>query len=276
MALMLGRAMRASPERRSAIERGFDRAASALAAIVAAARRSRVARAQGRHRIARRGSAQGAGGRGGQAGRISMIARSMPMSAASATLLERDGGGSFISRAPAQCFTRRLRLAPALGGGLCAAPLPTPATPRRRWKPVDIAWLQRVGSGVNSAELASYQKLGRSGFLDNQLSPSGDSALPPEIAAMIGSYEAVTTPLPVLAAQLRAAASATRCQGIFPDGDPQIAAKKALRIHGRDLAMQAQETTLLRLIYGTDQLNEQMVWLLMRWRGRGGFSARCR
>lgn len=142
---------------------------------------------------------------------------------------------------------------------LCAAAvLATPASAASgKLEPVDIAWLQRVGFGVNSAELASYQKLGRSGFLDNQLSPSGDGALPPEIAAMIGSYEAVTTPLPVLAAQLRDGRQAIKA---MPDGDPQIAAKKALRIHGRDLAMQAQQTTLLRLIYGTDQLNEQMVW----------------
>ena len=121
----------------------------------------------------------------------------------------------------------------------------------------DIAWLQRVGFGINSVELAEYQKLGRVAFLDQQLTPPRNVALPPEIANLISSYEAINTPLSTLAAQLRESRQAI---GAMPEGDPQIAAKKALRIHARELAMQAQQATLLRAIYGADQLNEQMVW----------------
>jgi uncharacterized protein (DUF1800 family) len=121
----------------------------------------------------------------------------------------------------------------------------------------DIAWLQRVGFGVNSAELSDYRKLGRVRFLDEQLADRRDNALPPEIASMIQGYEAINTPINQLVMQFRDGR-----QGIqaMPDGDGKIAAKKALRIHGRELATQAQQAELLRAIYGTDQLKEQMVW----------------
>ena len=121
----------------------------------------------------------------------------------------------------------------------------------------DIAWLQRVGFGIDSVELSDYRKLGRVRFLDEQLADHVGDTLPPDIAAMIKSYEAINTPLTELAAQFRDSRQSIQA---MPDGDAKIAAKKALRVHGRELAMEAQQTELLRAIYGTDQLKEQMVW----------------
>ena len=120
----------------------------------------------------------------------------------------------------------------------------------------DIAWLQRVGFGIDSAELSDYRKLGRIRFLDEQLTGRSDP-LPPEVAAMINSYQAINTPLAELATQFRDGRQAVLA---MPNGDGKTAAKKALRMHGRQLAMEAQQTELLRAIYGTDQLKEQMVW----------------
>ncbi len=121
----------------------------------------------------------------------------------------------------------------------------------------DIAWLQRIGFGIDSAELSDYRKLGRVRFLDDQLADRRSDALPPEVASMIQGYEAINTPISQLAIQFRDGR-----QGIqaMADGDGKVAAKKALRIHGRELATQAQQAELLRAIYGTDQLKEQMVW----------------
>jgi uncharacterized protein (DUF1800 family) len=121
----------------------------------------------------------------------------------------------------------------------------------------DIAWLQRIGFGIDSAELSDYRKLGRVGFLDEQLADRRDDALPPPIVSMIQNFDAIRTPLPTLAAQFREQRQTIQT---MPDGDAKTAAKKALRIHGRDLAVQAQQAELLRAVYGTDQLKEQMVW----------------
>ena len=161
---------------------------------------------------------------------------------------------------------------PSVLGALCALAVAPSHAAGGSLGPGDIAWLQRVGFGLDSTELANYRKLGRAAFLDQQLAPGG-AALPPKIAKLIGSYEAVTTPLPVLELQLRDSRREIRA---MPEGDPKIAAKKALRAHGRQLAMQAQQTTLLRAIYGTDQLNEQMVWFWLNhfsvYAAKGGVS----
>lgn len=150
---------------------------------------------------------------------------------------------------------RRAAVSSIFLGILCSlAAVPAQAA---KLAPDDIAWLQRVGFGIDSAELADYQKLGRVAFLDQQLAPQDSRTIPPEVASLIGSYDAINTPLATLAGQLREERQQIKA---MPEGDPQIAAKKALRRRGRELAMQAQQTTLLRAIYGTDQLNEQMVW----------------
>jgi uncharacterized protein (DUF1800 family) len=121
----------------------------------------------------------------------------------------------------------------------------------------DIAWLQRAGFGMDSAQVANYRQLGRSRFLDTQLADRGNDALPPPIAGLINGYEAINTPVAQLVAQMQ---EAQRRIKDMPDGDDQIAAKKALQKHGRELELQAQQTELLRAVYGSDQLKEQLVW----------------
>jgi uncharacterized protein (DUF1800 family) len=120
----------------------------------------------------------------------------------------------------------------------------------------DVAWLQRAGFGLDSAQLARYRELGRARFLDEQLA-ARDETLPPAVAALIGSYEAVRTPPAQLLAQFRAQQQQIRA---MPDGDAKAAARKALQQHGNELGVQAQEAELLRAVYGSDQLEEQMVW----------------
>lgn len=121
----------------------------------------------------------------------------------------------------------------------------------------DIAWLQRIGFGIDSAQVASYRELGRGRYLDRQLAASGSDALPAPVAGLIGSYEAINTPAAQLMTQLRDEQQRIRD---MPDGDGKVAAKKALQQHGQNLALQAQQTELLRAVYGTDQLKEQLTW----------------
>ena len=158
----------------------------------------------------------------------------------------------------AKAVTQLCKATPVLiASAICAlAAMPTLAA-EKPLGPDDIAWLQRVGFGINSAELSDYRKLGRVRFLDEQLADHGNDTLPPDIAAMIKSYEAINTPPSELATQFRDSRQSIQA---MPDGDPKTAAKKALRVHGRQLAMEAQQAELLRAIYGNDQLKEQMVW----------------
>jgi uncharacterized protein (DUF1800 family) len=161
-----------------------------------------------------------------------------------------------VSKTPNRLRKAALTLTAA--GFCCLTAAPTPAADGG--KPLsrdDIVWLQRIGFGIDSAELSDYRKLGRVRFFDEQLADRRDETLPPQIASMIQGFDAIRTPLPALVAQFRDERQTIQA---MPDGDAKIAAKKALRIHGRDLAVQAQQAELLHAIYGTDQLKEQMVW----------------
>ena len=124
-------------------------------------------------------------------------------------------------------------------------------------QPDDIAWLQRIGFGIDSAQLATYRNLGRARYLDQQLSAQHADNVPPPIAGLINSYEAISTPAAQLLAQARDAQARIKD---MPDGDEKVAAKQAQQKHGQELLVQAQQTTLLRAVYGSHPLKEQLVW----------------
>ena len=120
----------------------------------------------------------------------------------------------------------------------------------------DIAWLRRDGFGLDSATLARYRELGRTRFLDGQLT-GGDDTLPPQVAAQIRAFPVVNTPLPELWADFRARQKQYKDT---PAGAAKDAAKKALAQYRRGLEQQAAQAELLHAIYGGDQLKEQLVW----------------
>jgi uncharacterized protein (DUF1800 family) len=113
-----------------------------------------------------------------------------------------------------------------------------------------------MGFGIDSAMLTQYSQLGREGFLDAQLA-ARDEQLPPDIARLVGSYEAESAPLGPLAMQMRDEQKRIKD---MPAGPDQVEAKKAQQKHGNELARQAQQAELLRAIYSPAQLKEQMVW----------------
>lgn len=120
----------------------------------------------------------------------------------------------------------------------------------------DIRWLQRASFGLDRATLASYEQLGRSRWLDRQLADRDDT-LPPSIAALIASYPAISAPPRQLLAE---AALARRELKAMPEGDAKVAATKTWRRHERELVEQARQAELLRAIYGSNPLKEQLVW----------------
>ena len=120
----------------------------------------------------------------------------------------------------------------------------------------DIAWLRRDTFGLDSATLASYRQLGRTRFLDEQLT-GADDPLPPQVAVQIDALPAVGTPMATLWADLR---DKQKHYKAMPAGPAKDAARKALQKYRRDLEQQAAQAELLHAIYGGDQLKEQLVW----------------
>ncbi|MEO5828985.1 MAG: DUF1800 domain-containing protein, partial [Rhodanobacter sp.] len=138
----------------------------------------------------------------------------------------------------------------------CAVAAQTAAPPDQPLSRTDVRWLQRATFGINSASLASYRELGRQRWLDTQLADRDDT-LPPAIASLIASYPAISTPPEELLAKEVEARHQLKS---MPDGDTKVAAKKDLQKQARELAQQAQQTELLRAVYGSNPLKEQMVW----------------
>ncbi|TPG10056.1 DUF1800 domain-containing protein [Rhodanobacter glycinis] len=136
------------------------------------------------------------------------------------------------------------------------APLAVSAQSNRPLSHDDVAWLQRVGFGIDSASVARYQQLGRARYLDEELA-ARDSTLPPAIDALINSYDVVRTP----PAQLLMAYRDHRQQfKNAAEGTDKEATRKTLQEYRKKLYQQDAQVELLHAIYGRDQLKEQMVW----------------
>jgi uncharacterized protein (DUF1800 family) len=135
--------------------------------------------------------------------------------------------------------------------GCASAPVPTVAGPSP-----DMAWLQRMTFGVNSDVLARYRRLGRAGYLGEQLQ-SGDGQLPDPVARAISALHIMQTD----GARLLATATAEQKRfNALPEGPDKQAARQALGEQGNQLLYEARRRELLRAIYSPAQLKEQMVW----------------
>lgn len=120
----------------------------------------------------------------------------------------------------------------------------------------DVAWLNRVTFGADSATLARFREVGKRRFLDEQLHPGSDG-LPAAVKAQIDGFDVFRTPMPALMAQIR---DQYRDIKDMPDGDAKAEARKALQKQGNQYAQQAQAAELLRAVYDENQLREQLVW----------------
>ncbi len=143
----------------------------------------------------------------------------------------------------------RVATAPAAGERRAAAVLP--ALNRE-----DVQWLQRVTFGLDSATLADYRRLGRERYLDRQLRQS-DDALPPSIGAQIRTLDVAHADPLLWIARLDAENKAINAMAEGPD---KAAARKAYNDRGNELAYEAVRRDLLRAVYSSAQLREQMIW----------------
>lgn len=120
----------------------------------------------------------------------------------------------------------------------------------------DIAWLDRITYGAQPANLALLQTFGREGFLDQQLTASGN-ALPGNVSEMIGKISPAE--LPMMDA-LRLQASETEAAKMTQDADKINATRQAINKMRQQHARAALQRMLIRAIYSPHQLEEQLLW----------------
>jgi uncharacterized protein (DUF1800 family) len=138
-------------------------------------------------------------------------------------------------------------------GGRAAATVPDALPVLRR---EDSLWLERVNFGLDSASVADYRRLGRERYLEGELDARA-ATMPALVAAQIDALEVSH----VDSLQVLGDADAQRkAANALPDGPDREAARKALNDHGNALATQAIQRDLLRAVYSSDPLREQMLW----------------
>jgi len=140
-------------------------------------------------------------------------------------------------------------------GGCAPAGAPQGTTQQR--EPVlplqDVRFVDRVTYGIDSASLEAYARLGRSGFLRQQLTARAGALPEPLERQLSGSGGGARW------AQLEHVAAENRRIRDLPEAERQEARHK-LDAEGNEALFQAQRAHLLRALYSPNQLQEQMVW----------------
>ena len=154
-------------------------------------------------------------------------------------------------RGPAAWVVMTLALAGCAASGMHASTTVLPVLHRD-----DMLWLERVSFGLDTATVADYRRLGRERYLDSQLHPDGHP-LPPAVAAEIDALDVAH----IDSARVLAAVNAQyKIINAMQDGPERELARKSLNEQGNQLAYQAARRDMLRAVYSSAQLQEQMVW----------------
>jgi uncharacterized protein (DUF1800 family) len=119
----------------------------------------------------------------------------------------------------------------------------------------DAMWLSRISYGVTSATVADYRSLGRRRFLERQLDSKGD--VPPPIAQQIAALEITRRDGAALLAEV---VDEQKRINALPEGQPREDARKVLNERGNAIANEAARREILRAIYSSAPLQEQLVW----------------
>jgi uncharacterized protein (DUF1800 family) len=163
---------------------------------------------------------------------------------------------------------RRRQLLLAAGAGLCGSPwLAGCAGPAimsgggaaGHAAPVsaDVALLNRVTWGVDSSSLAALQRVGRRDYLQAQLHPDGQAALPAPVQAQIDALPLLRQPMMGWVVEMD---QRRRDNEALGNDDAKKAAQQAYQQDMNHLARDAATRMLLRSLYSPDQLREQLTW----------------
>jgi uncharacterized protein (DUF1800 family) len=137
----------------------------------------------------------------------------------------------------------------------CAAP--AVATTAPSGDASELAVLNRVTWGVDSASLAAWNRLQRRDFLQAQLHPGGDAGLPPLAQAQLGALPLFQRPMSAWVVDLE---QRRRDADALTSDDAKKAAQQAYQQDMNRLARDAATRTLLRSLYSPSQLKEQLTW----------------
>jgi uncharacterized protein (DUF1800 family) len=126
--------------------------------------------------------------------------------------------------------------------------------------PSDLAVLNRVSWGADTADAQALKASGLPAYLKAQLNPAPDDGLPPDAAAQIAAMEISQKSLVEIDAEVRGLQKAAQAVKGTPEYD---AAQKAYQQKLQDLAREAATRSLLRDLYSKNQLKEQLTWFWM-------------
>jgi len=153
------------------------------------------------------------------------------------------------------------------GGGLCllgsgwlaagpASAAQAPAGPLHA-DAGDVAFLNRVTWGVDSAALAECHRLSRRDYLQAQLHPPAGARLPPAVQAQIDAFGLSRQPMPLRVAEME---QRRRDAAAIADDEARKAALQALQQDMSRCAGETASVTLLNALYSPDPLREQLTW----------------
>jgi uncharacterized protein (DUF1800 family) len=162
---------------------------------------------------------------------------------------------------------RRGLIAGAAFGGIGSVLLAGCATPSlfsgRSSSPSDaadlggLALVNRVTWGVDSAAVAALRRMPRRDYLESQLHPVSNAALPPAAQSQIDALPLLQKPMD---AWVQETEQQRRDAQAITDDEAKKTAQQAYQQDLNRLARDAASRMLLRALYSPNQLQEQMTW----------------
>jgi uncharacterized protein (DUF1800 family) len=123
--------------------------------------------------------------------------------------------------------------------------------------PHDLILLDRLTFGVNASSAAHLQAVGTERWLNEQLHPPGNSALPPAAQSLIEPMADLNkSAIEILSSFDAQAKSANQ----VADPDQRKAAQQVYQQAMNDRMKQAQARSVLHALYAPDQLRQRMTW----------------
>jgi uncharacterized protein (DUF1800 family) len=147
-------------------------------------------------------------------------------------------------------------LAPAWLSGCVSAPSPR-SSAQGKGEDTDLALLNRVTWGVNSATVAAWNQTSRRDYLQAQLHPPDNPPMPASVQAQIAALGLATKPMQAWVVEME---QRRRDADGVADDEAKKAAQQAYQQDLNRLARNAATHALLRALYSPNQLQEQLGW----------------
>ena len=132
-----------------------------------------------------------------------------------------------------------------------------PTPPRRSAEAADLALLNRVTWGVNSAAVNEWNSSSRRDYLQRQLHPDVNAPLPERVQAQVDGLSTRNKPMPSRVVEME---QRRRDADALVADDAKKVAQQAYQQEMNRLARDAATNMLLRALYSPNQLQEQLVW----------------